>query len=138
MANARDDADMTPAQDDLVLAIESGPLADVEIVETADRSHVDIAITAVSVDPDTGKAVPVSIVLNDDDSGYVVTVADEEFIVPLEETSEEPNVRKAVAIRPLRKLQQLAQRVEVEAKGKAKELAEKLKHLHDGAADGHG
>ncbi|WP_431219235.1 hypothetical protein [Leifsonia xyli] len=138
MAEARDDADLTSAQDDFVLAIESGPLADVEIVETDDGSHVDIAINAVGVDPDTGEAVPVSIVLNDDDSGYVVTVADEEFIVPLEETSEEPNHRKAAAIRPLRKLQQLAQRVEAETKGMARKLAEKFKRPHDGASDRRG
>lgn len=132
MAGERDDEDRTPAQDDFVLAIESGPLAEVDVVETDDGSHVDIAVTAVAVDPDTGDAVPVSIALNDDDSAYVVTIAEEEFVVPLEETSEESSHRQAGAIRPLRKLQQLAQRVEEETKGMAKRLAEKFKRGRDG------
>jgi hypothetical protein len=64
----------------------------------------------------------------------VVTVADEEFVVPLEETSEESSHRRAGQIGPLRKLQQLAQRVEEETKGKAKELAEKFKRTLRGGA----
>jgi hypothetical protein len=127
MVSDINDEDRTSAQDDFVLAIESGPLAEVEIVEIDDGEHVDLSINAVSVDPDTGEAVPVSIALNPDDSAFVVTVADEEFVVPFEETSEESSDRRAGQIRPLRKLQQLAQRVEEETKGKAKELAEKFK-----------
>ena len=134
MVSDMNDEDRTPAQDDFVLAIESGPLAEVEIVEVDDGEHVDLSINAVSVDPDTGEAVPVSIALNPDDSAFVVTVADEEFVVPLEETSEESSHRRAGQIRPLRKLQQLAQRVEEETKGKAKELAEKFKRKRSGGA----
>ena len=133
MASDRND-DRTSAQDDFVVAIESGPLTEVEIVEIDDGEHVDVSINAVSVDPDTGEAVPVSIALNPDDSAYVVTVADDEFVVPLEETSQESSDRRAAHIGPLRRLQQLAQRVEQEAKGKAKELAEKFKRRRgDGA-----
>ena len=134
MVSDMNNEDRTPAQDDFVLAIESGPLAEVEIVEVDDGEHVDLSINAVSVDPDTGEAVPVSIALNPDDSAFVVTVADEEFVVPLEETSEESSHRRAGQIRPLRKLQQLAQRVEEETKGKAKELAEKFKRKRSGGA----
>lgn len=132
MARAENEEDRTPVQDDFVLAIESGPLAEVEIVEVDDGSHVDVSINAVSVDPDTGEALPVSIALNDDDSGYVVTVAGDEFVVPLEETSEESSHRRASAIGPLRRLQQLAQRVENETKGMAKRLAEKFKRGRGG------
>ena len=127
MASDGNDADRTPAQDDFVLEIESGPLAEVEVVEIDDGEHVDVSINAVSVDPDTGEAVPVSISLNPDDSALVVAVADDEFVVPLEETSEESSHRRAGLIRALRELQRLAQRVEEETKGKAKELAEKFK-----------
>jgi hypothetical protein len=127
MASDRNDEDRTPAEDELILAIETGPLAEVEIVEIDDGEHVDLSINAVSVDPDTGEAVPVSIALNPDDSAFVVTVADDEFVVPLEEASDESNDRRAGQIGPLRKLQELATRVEQEAKGKAKELAEKFK-----------
>ncbi len=126
MAGERDNEDRTPTQDDFVLAIESGPLAEVEIVETDDGSHVDLAINAVAVDPDTGEAMPVSIALNGDDSAYVVTIADEEFVVPLEATAEESSHRRSPLIGALRKLQQLAQRVEEETKGMAKRLAEKF------------
>lgn len=126
MAGARDDEDRTPTQDDFVLAIESGPLAEVEIVEADDGSHVDLAINAVAVDPDTGEPVPVSIALNPDDSAYVVTIADEEFVVPLDETAEESSHRRSGLIGALRTLQQLAQRVEEETKGMAKRLAEKF------------
>jgi hypothetical protein len=138
MAQDRNEEDRTPAQDDFVLAIESGPLVDVDIVEVDDGSHVDVSINAVSVDPDTGEAVPVSIALNGDDSAYVVTVAEEEFVVPLQETSEESSHRQASSIRPLRKLQQLAQRVEEETKGMAKRLAEKFKRGRDGRASHRG
>jgi hypothetical protein len=127
MAAVRDDEDRTPTQDDFVLAIESGPLAEVDIVETGDGSHVDLAVNAVAVDPDTGEAVPVSIALNDDDSAYVITVADEEFVVPLDVTAEESSHRRSPLIGALRKLQQLAQRVEEETTGMAKRLAEKFK-----------
>ena len=72
-------------------------------------------------------AVPVSIALNPDDSAFVVTVAADEFVVPLEETSEESSHRHAAQLRPLRRLQQLAQRVEAETKGMARKLAEKFK-----------
>lgn len=126
MAEARDD-DRTPAQDDFVLAIESGPLTEVEIVETDDGSHADLVVTGVGIDPDTDEAVPVSIALNADDSAYIVTIADEEFVVPLDETAEEASHRHAVLIRPLRTLQQLAQRVEEEAKGMAERLAARFK-----------
>ncbi|WP_374009568.1 hypothetical protein [Leifsonia sp. LS-T14] len=131
MAENTNEEDRTPAQDDFVLAIESGPLAEVEIVEVDDGSHVDVSINAVAVDPDTGEAVPVSIALNADDSAYVVTVAEDEFVVPLQETSEESSHRQAGSIRPLRTLQQLAQRVEQETKGMAKRLAEKFKRGRD-------
>jgi hypothetical protein len=131
MASDRNDEDRTPAEEEFILAIETGPLAEVEIVETDDGEHVDLSVNAVSVDPDTGEAVPVSISLNPDDSAFVVTVADEEFVVPLEETSDESSDetsdRRAGQIGPLRKLQELATRVEQQAKGKAKELAEKFK-----------
>lgn len=127
MAGVRDDDDRTPVQDDFVLAIEGGPLTEVEVVETDDGSHVDLAVTAVGVDPDTGEAVPVSIALNADDSAYVVTIAAEEFVVPLEETAEESSHRQSALIRPLRRLQQLAQRVEEETKGMARRLADKFK-----------
>lgn len=126
MAGERDDEDRTPTQDDFVLAIENGLLAEVDIVETDDGSHVDLAVNAVAVDPDTGEPVPVSIALNADDSAYVVTIADEEFVVPLEETAEESSHRRSPLIGALRKLQQLAQRVEEETKGMAKRLAEKF------------
>ena len=127
MADARNDDDRTPAQDDFVLTIESGPLTEVDVIETDDGSHVDLAIEAVAVDPDTGDTVPVSIALNADDSAYVVTIAGDEIVVPLEETAEESSHRQSALIRPLRKLQQLAQRVEQETKGAAKRLAEKFK-----------
>ncbi|MGH1550799.1 hypothetical protein ACRAWB_17100 [Leifsonia poae] len=68
-----------------------------------------------------------SIALNADDSAYVVTIAGDEIVVPLEETAEESSHRRSALIRPLRKLQQLAQRVEQETKGAAKRLAEKFK-----------
>ncbi|GAA4141573.1 hypothetical protein [Leifsonia shinshuensis] len=126
MAGERDDEDRTPTQDDFVLAIESGPLAEVEIVEADDGSHVDLAVNAVAVDPDTGEPVPVSIALNADDSAYVVAIADEEFVVPLGETAEESSHRRSGLIGALRTLQQLAQRVEEETKGMAKRLAEKF------------
>jgi hypothetical protein len=135
MASDRKDEDRTPAQDDFILAIETGPLAEVEVVEVDDGAHVDLSINAVSVDPDTGEAVPVSIALNPDDSAFLVTVADEEFVVPLEETSEDSTDRRPAQIRPLRKLQQLAQRVEEETKGKAKELAEKFTRKRSGGAE---
>jgi hypothetical protein len=135
MASDRRDEDRTPAQDDFILAIETGPLAEVEVVEVDDGAHVDLSINAVSVDPDTGEAVPVSIALNPDDSAFLVTVADEEFVVPLEETSEDSTDRRPAQIRPLRKLQQLAQRVEEETKGKAKELAEKFTRKRSGGAE---
>jgi len=121
------DEDRTPAQDEFVLEIESGPLSGVEVVEVDDGEHVDVSINAVAVDPDTGQAVPVSIALNPDDSAFVVTIADDEFLVPLEPASEEASHRRASLIRPLRRLQELAQRVEREAKGKATELARKFK-----------
>lgn len=127
MAGESNDDDRTPLQDDFVLTIERGPLTDVEIVEVDDGEHVDVTINAVSVDPDTGEAVPVSIALNPDDSAYVVTVAADEFTVPLEETSEEPSHRHGALLRPLRKLQQLAQRVEDETKGMARKLAEEFR-----------
>ena len=134
MASDRNDEDRTPAEDEFILAIETGPLAEVEIVEIDDGEHVDLSINAVSVDPDTGEAVPVSIALNPDDSAFVVTVADEEFVVPLEEPSDESSDRRAGQIGPLRKLQELATRVEQEAKGKAKELAEKFKRNRSSGA----
>ncbi|ANF31597.1 hypothetical protein A0130_07855 [Leifsonia xyli] len=127
MADARNDDDRTPAQDDFVLTIESGPLTEVDVIETDDGSHVDLAIEAVAVDPDTGDTVPVTIALNADDSAYVVTIAGDEIVVPLEETAEESSHRQSALIRSLRKLQQLAQRVEEETKGTAKRLAEKFK-----------
>jgi len=134
MAEHTNEEDRTPAQDDFVLAIERGPLAEVEIVEVDDGSHVDVSINAVSVDPDTGEAVPVSIALNADDSAYVITIAEDEIVVPLQETSEEASHRQAGSIRPLRTLQQLTQRVEQETKGMAKRLAEKFKRGRDGRA----
>ncbi len=126
MVDARDD-ERTPAQDDFVLAIESGPLTEIEVRETDDGSHVDIAVTGVGVDPDTGTAVPVSIGLNADDSAYVVTIGGVEYVVPLAETAEESSHRQGGLIRPLRTLQQLAQRVEEETTGMARRLAEKFK-----------
>jgi hypothetical protein len=129
-----DDEDRTPAQDDFVLAIESGPLTEVEVVEVDDGEHIDVSINAVAVDPETGEAVPVSIALNPDDSAFVVTVAADEFVVPLEETSEESSHRHAAQLRPLRRLQQLAQRVEAETKGMARKLAEKFKRTRNGGA----
>ncbi|MGH1550798.1 hypothetical protein ACRAWB_17095 [Leifsonia poae] len=54
MADERKGEDRTPAQDDFVLTIESGPLTEVDVIETDDGSHVDLAIEAVAVDPDTG------------------------------------------------------------------------------------
>jgi len=128
----RDDEDRTPAQDDFVLALESGPLTDVEVVEVDDGEHIDLSITAVSVDQETGAAVPVSIALNPDDSAFMVTVADDEFVVPLEETSEESSHRHAAQLHPLRRLQQLAQRVETETKGMARRLAERFTRKRDG------
>lgn len=132
MDTDRDDEDRTPAQDDFVLALESGPLTDVEVIEVEDGEHIDLLINAVSVDPETGAAVPVSIALNPDDSAFVVTVADDEFVVPFEETSEESSHRHAAQLRPLRKLQQLAQRVEAETKGMARRLAEKFTRKRNG------
>ncbi|NUU07881.1 hypothetical protein [Leifsonia sp. C5G2] len=126
MAGDSNDGKRTPAQDEFVLELEGGPLTDIVLVEVDDGEHVDIAVNAVAVDPDSGEAVPVSIALNPDDSAFVVSVADDEFVVPLEETSEEPSHRHAALIRPLRRLQQLAQRVEAEVKGKAQELAAKF------------
>jgi len=126
MAAGSDDEKRTPTQDEFVLELEGGPLTDVVLVEVDDGEHVDIAVNAVAVDPDSGEAVPVSIALNPDDSAFVVAVAEDEFVVPLEETSEEPSHRHAALIRPLRRLQQLAQRVEAEVKGKAQELAAKF------------
>lgn len=132
MDTDRDDEDRTPAQDDFVLALESGPLTDVEVVEVDDGEHIDLLINAISVDPETGAAIPVSIALNPDDSAFVVTVADDEFVAPLEETSEESSHRHAAQLRPLRKLQQLAQRVEAETKGMARRLAEKFTRKRNG------
>ena len=126
MAGDSNDGKRTLAQDEFVLELEGGPLTDIVLVEVDDGEHVDIAVNAVAVDPDSGEAVPVSIALNPDDSAFVVSVADDEFVVPLEETSEEPSHRHAALIRPLRRLQQLAQRVEAEVKGKAQELAAKF------------
>ncbi|MEN0084236.1 MAG: hypothetical protein AAGC66_05675 [Leifsonia sp.] len=126
MAGDTNDENRTPAQDEFVLELEGGPLTDVVIVEVEDGEHVDVAVNAVTVDPDTGETVPVSIALTPDDSAFVISVADDDFVVPLEETSEEPSHRHAALIRPLRRLQQLAQRVEEEVKGKAKELAKKF------------
>jgi hypothetical protein len=132
MDTERDDEDRTPAQDDFVLALDSGPLTEVEVVEVADGEHIDLSINAVAIDPETGAAVPVSIALNPDDSAFVVTVADDEFVVPLEETSEESSHRRAAQLRPLRRLQQLAQRVEEETKGMARKLAEKFTRKRSG------
>jgi hypothetical protein len=136
VATDRNDEDRTPAQDEFVLEIESGPLTDVEVVEVDDGEHTDLAINAVSVDPETGEAVPVSIALNPDDTAFVVTVADDEFVVPLDEASEESSHRRAAQLRPLRRLQQLAQRVEEETKGMARKLAEKFKRRGAGAGQG--
>ena len=105
-----------------------GRLLRVAITEAVeDGDHIDLAIDAVAIDPDTGDAVPVSIALNPDDSAFVVNVAGEERVVPLVETAEESYSGKAGGIGPLRKLHELATRVEQEAKGKARQLAEKFK-----------
>lgn len=126
------DEDRTPAQHVFVLALESGPLTDVEVVEVDDGEHIDLLINAVSVDPQTGAAVPVSIALNPEVSAFVVTVADDEFVPRFEEASEESSHRHAAQLRPLRKRQQLAQRVEAETKGMARRLAEKFTRTRKG------
>jgi hypothetical protein len=121
------DNSRSAAEEEFVLAVTSGPLTEVAITEAEDGDHVDLAIDAVAIDPDTGDAVPVSIALNPDDSAFVVIVAGEERVVPLVETAEESYSGKGGGIGPLRKLHELATRVEQEAKGKARQLAEKFK-----------
>jgi hypothetical protein len=132
------DQDRSPAEEEYILAVTTGPLTDVIVTEAVDGDHVDLAIDAVSVDPDTGDAVPVSIALNPDDSALIVTVAGEETVVPLVETAEESSSRNAGGIGPLRRLHELATRVEQEAKGKARQLSEKFRRSHrtgEGAAE---
>jgi hypothetical protein len=121
------DKNPSAAEEEFILAVTTGPLTEVAITEALDGDHVDLAIDAVAVDPDTGDAVPVSIALNPDDSAFVVNVAGDELVVPLLETAEESHSGKAGGIGPLRKLHELATRVEQEAKGKARQLAEKFK-----------
>jgi hypothetical protein len=121
------DKNPSAAEEEFILAVTTGPFTEVAVTEAVDGDHIDLAIDAMTVDPDTGEAVPVRIALNPDDSAFVVNVAGEEVVVPLLETAEESYSGKSGGIGPLRKLHELATRVEEEAKGKARQLAEKFK-----------
>lgn len=116
----------TPTEDEFVMAIESGPLTEVEIRETPDGTGLIVA--AVALDPDTADEVPVSITLDPEGETFVVTIATDEILVPRDQP-----VQNAVSpessgrIGALQKLHDLATRLEQEAKGKAREIAERLR-----------
>lgn len=115
----------TPTEEEFITAVEAGPLTQVEVRDAADGGLV---VTAVAVDPDTGDEVPLSITLDPDGAAYVVTIAREQIVVPRDQPAEkETSSRNAGHIRALRKLHELATKLEQEAKGKARELAERLR-----------
>jgi hypothetical protein len=116
----------TATEAEFITAVESGPLTQVEVIEATDGAG--LIVTAVAVDADTAGEVPVGITLDPGGAAYVVTIAREEIIVPREQSSErEDSSEESRHIGPLRKLHELATRLEQEAKGKARELAEKLR-----------
>jgi hypothetical protein len=120
----------TPTEVEFVAAIETGPLTQVEVIEAADGSG--LILTAVAVDPDTGDEVPVGIALDPARGAYIVTVAMEEIIVPEDEAADlDASSGNDRQVGPLRKLHELATRLEREAKGKAREIAERLRRRRD-------
>jgi hypothetical protein len=120
----------TPTEAEFIAAVESGPLTQIEVIEAADGEGV--IVTALAVDPDSADEVPVSITLDPDGGAYIVTVAAEEVVVPRDQSPEdEASSQNSRQIRPLRKLHELATRLEQEAKGKAREIAERLRLKRD-------
>ncbi|SFN61293.1 hypothetical protein [Mycetocola miduiensis] len=120
----------TPIETEFIAAVQSGPLTQVEVIEATDGAG--LVVTAVAVDPETGGDVPVGIALDPDGAAFVVTIAREEIIIPLDESSEQASSSKdSRHIEPLRKLHELATGLEQEAKGKARQLAERLRRKRD-------
>jgi hypothetical protein len=119
----------TPAEAEFIAVVETGPLTEVEVVEAPDGGLI---VRAVAVDPDTADEVPVSIALDPDGAALVVTVASEETVVTRDDSSEDASSKNSKLIRPLRKLHELATRLEQEAKGKAREVAERLRLKRNG------
>lgn len=120
----------TPIETEFIAAVQSGPLTQVEVIEATDGAG--LVVTAVAVDPETGDEVPVSITLDPGGAEFVVTIAGEENIIPRDESPEKASSSKnSRHIGPLRKLHELATRLEQEAKGKARQLAERLRLKSD-------
>jgi hypothetical protein len=116
----------TPTEAEFITTVESGQLTQIEVFEATGGSG--LIVTAVAVDPGTSDEVPVGITLDPDGDAYVVTIAREEIIVPRDQSSDTgASSEKSRHIRPLRKLHELATRLEQEAKGKAREIAERLR-----------
>jgi hypothetical protein len=116
----------TATEAEFITAVESGPLTQIEVFEASGGGG--LIITAVAVDTDTADEVPVGITLDPDGAGYIVTIAREEIVVPRDQSAEtQGSSGKSRHIGPLRKLHELATRLEQEAKGKARELAERLR-----------
>jgi hypothetical protein len=120
----------TPTETEFIAAVQSGPLRQVEVIEATDGAG--LVVTAVAVDPETGDGVPVGITLDPGSAAYVVTIAREDIIVPRDESPEKASSSKnSRHIGPLRKLHELATRLEQEAEGKARQLAEGLRLKRD-------
>ncbi len=114
----------TPTEVEFVRAIKSGPLTQIEVIEATDG----LIVTALAVDPDTGGDVPLGIALDPGGAAYIVTIESEELIIPRDQLpDQDASSVNARQVGPLRKLHELATRLEQEAKGKARGIAETLR-----------
>lgn len=121
----------TTTEAEFITAVESGPLTQIEVFEATGGGG--LIVTALAVDPDTADEVPVGITLDPGGAAYVVTIATEEIIVPRDQSTEkETSSEQSRHIKPLRRLHELATRLEQEAKGKARQLAEKVRSKRNG------
>jgi hypothetical protein len=116
----------TPTEAEFITAIESGPLTQIEVIEATDGRG--LIVTARAVDPDTGNDVPLGITLDPGGGEYIVTIESEELIIPRDQLpDQDASSVNARQVGPLRKLHELATKLEQEAKGKARDIAERLR-----------
>jgi hypothetical protein len=115
----------TRAEEEFIAAVEASPVTQIEVIEAADGK--DLVVTGFAVDPDTAEDAPVSITLDPGGDAFVVTIAREEIVIPRDESSEKESAKDSPLVARLRQLHDLATRVEQEAKGKARQLAERLR-----------
>ncbi|MCU1439015.1 MAG: hypothetical protein JWP85_12 [Rhodoglobus sp.] len=116
----------TPTEAEFITAIESGPLTQIEVIEATDGTG--LIVTARAADPDTGDDIPLGITLDPSGGAYIVTIETEELIISRDQLpDQDASSVNARQVGPLRKLHELATRLEQEAKGKARDIAERLR-----------